>query len=177
MKLNVIVAHDVNNVIGQSSSNQMPWHLPPDLKNFKKITMGKPIIMGHNTYKSLGRVLPGRQNIVILSLRHEIDFPRDEYENVENEPIIGFSSLTKALIYCESWLKVEETFIIGGGKIYADAIKNFKIDFIYRTLIEHAFEGDILFPKLDESNWEIISDESNKFENLNYRFQILKNLR
>src|SRR6185437_4993177 len=127
MKLSIIVAASKNLVIGKN--NSLPWHLPADLKYFKKVTMGHCIIMGRKTYESLSKPLPGRPNIVIT---------RDSnYGN--NNGIIICTSLQEA--YDQAKLKGEsEAFIIGGAQIINEAIKT--VDKIYLTEIDAIIEGD-----------------------------------
>lgn len=176
MKLNVIVAHDKNRVIGNSSTNQIPWHLPPDLQHFRKLTTGFPIIMGKNTYLSLPkRPLPGRKNIVIYSIgnSNELnDIPYNDFENYD-APVIGFSDLTRAIIYCENWLKVEQAFIIGGARMYTDAIKNHHVRTVYRTLVDGEFDGDVKFPILKEGQWNLNPGDPLEYEGMTYYFDEL----
>lgn len=172
MKLNLIVAHDKNNIIGNSKTNNMPWYLPPDLQNFKKITMGFPMIMGKNTFLSFKKPLPGRKHIVICSNPAEINLPVNVFDgDIANEQVLGFTDLTRAIIYCESWLKVEQAFIIGGGKMYETALKQLKIDKIYRTLISGEYEGDVKFPEL--KRFKLISSVQHQFEDLEFSFDEL----
>ena len=174
MKLNVIVAHDNNRVIGNSSTNSIPWHLPPDLLHFRKITRGHPIIMGKNTYLSLPkRPLPGRTNIVICSTNaFDEDMPHNDFENLTAK-VLGFSDLTRAIIYCENWLKVEQAFIIGGARLYKDAIKNHHIHTVYRTLVDGEFPGDVKFPVLKGDQWNLHPGDPLEYEGLTYYFDEL----
>ena len=141
--INVIVAKASNNVIG--AKNELIWHLPNDLKHFKNLTSGHPIIMGRKTFESLGRPLPNRTNIVITRDKNW------QAENVEKE-----FSLEKAI---ESAKKInEDIYIIGGGNIYKQAMEF--ADVLYITEVHHEFEGDTYFPEIDEEIWEEVDREN-----------------
>ena len=122
----------------------MPWHLSEDLKRFKAITMGKPIIMGRRTYESIGRALPGRQNIVIT---RQTDFAADGCDVVccpaDALQITGDAA---------------EVMVIGGGYIYAQFLR--RTDRIYRTRIEAEIAGDTFFPDLVSAEWQITESEA-----------------
>lgn len=132
--ISLIVAHDEKQVIGYQ--NELPWYLPGDLKYFKEMTMGKPMIMGRKTYESIGRPLPGRRNIVIT---------RNENYAAEGIDVVG--SLEEALALVKG---VEEVMIIGGAQIFEQAMSI--ADRLYITLINHAFKGDTYFPTYDDWN-------------------------
>lgn len=135
--LSLIVAHTLNQVIGKN--NDMPWHLPEDLKHFKTITMGAPIIMGRKTFESIGKPLPGRRNIVITQDR-----------NWHHEGVDVVHSLDD-LVHGSSF---KEGFIIGGAKIYQQTLP--LVDKLYITLIHETIEGDTFFPKVDfENDFEV----------------------
>lgn len=150
MILSAIVATDLNSGIG--NNNQLLCHLPADLKFFKSTTMGAPIVMGRKTYESIGRVLPGRKNIIISR--------RSDYR-VEGAEI--YHSMESAIASC----KEEKVFVIGGAEIYNQAFPYLKE--IYRTLIRHRFEADAFFPKINPVEWTMEweecheADEKNKF--------------
>ena len=136
MNLSIIVAMSKNRVIGKD--NKMPWHLSNDLKNFKKITIGKTIVMGRLTYDSIGKALPERKNIVLS--RNLIDpdvFIFDNFEEVLN--------FTK---------NEDEVFIIGGQDIYSQTID--KVNKLYLTTIDANIDGDKYFPEIDISKWKNI---------------------
>src|SRR5690606_13656366 len=112
LPLALIAAHAQNRVIGLQ--NQMPWHLPADLKHFKAMTLGKPIIMGRKTWDSLGRPLPGRLNLVVSRQ------PGLQLEGAE-----VFPTLDEALVRAEQWAReqgVDELMLIGGAQLYAQAL-------------------------------------------------------
>ena len=141
-RLSLIVACAENNIIGKD--NQMPWHLPADLAYFKKITLGKPIIMGRKTFESIGRPLPGRQNIVIS---------RNPDFSAEGVDVVG--SVDQALALVQG---VEEIMVIGGGAIYAHCLP--AASRLYVTHIKADIDGDTRFPDFDrEQTWLKTSSE------------------
>ncbi|WP_322970990.1 dihydrofolate reductase [Faecalibacter sp. LW9] len=135
--IKLIVAKASNNVIGDK--NNLIWHLPNDLKHFKNLTTGHPIIMGRKTYESLGRPLPNRTNIIIT---------RDQ--NFIDDQIIITHSLEQALAKANEIQ--EDVFVIGGGEIYKHAMEY--VDIIYLTEVHHEFNGDTYFPEIDEESFE-----------------------
>ena len=137
MIISMIVAVAENNVIGKD--NGMLWHIPADLKYFKAVTMGHHIIMGRKTHEAMGRVLPGRTNVII-----------SRQENYEVEDAIVVHSLEEALKVAEQNGETE-AMILGGGTIYEQAIS--MANRIYLTRIYASFEGDTFFPELDENVW------------------------
>lgn len=141
--LSIIVAVAKNNVIGKD--NKLVWHLPEDLKRFKKLTTGHAIIMGRKTFESLGRVLPNRKHIVLTNNSNI----KIEYENVE---VIDDIKLLERYINSE-----EENFIIGGATIYKLLMPY--VQKIYLTLIHKEFEGDVYFPEIKKEEWKIIDRE------------------
>lgn len=151
--IHLVVAKSDNNVIGHD--NQLIWHLPNDLKHFKEITTGHPIIMGRKTFESIGRPLPNRTNIIIT---------RNRNYSIENAKVVH--SLNEAL---ELAKEIDENiFILGGGKIYEQAIDF--ADILEVTEVHENFEGDTYFPEIDLNVWKEISrikhhkDEKNKFD-------------
>jgi|TARA_B110000438_G_scaffold205249_1_gene196920 dihydrofolate reductase len=141
MNLSIIVAKSMNNVIGVDGD--LPWHLPEDLKNFKAVTMGKPLIMGRATFESIGRPLPGRRNIIIT---RQVDYQVDGAE--------VFMSPESAL---EAIKGSEEVMIIGGGQIYTALFD--QVNRIYMTYVEINVDGDTFFPEIDYALWKITSKE------------------
>lgn len=143
--INIVVAKASNNVIG--AKNDLIWHLPNDLKHFKNLTSGHPIIMGRKTYESLGRPLPNRTNIVVT---------RDS--NWTADGIVKVNSLEKAI---NTALKIDdEIYIIGGGNIYKQAMEF--TDILYITEVHHEFDGDTYFPEIDTDDWEEVEKENFK---------------
>jgi dihydrofolate reductase len=150
--LSLIAAHAKNRVIGKD--NAMPWHLPADLAYFKKVTLGKPIIMGRKTYESIGRPLPGRMNIIIS---------RDPSYQVQGCETV--TSVEQALLLIQA---VDEVMVIGGGSIYEHCLPF--ADKLYITHIDAEIEGDTYFPFYDtDHDWQKIAselypaDDKNKF--------------
>ena len=135
----LIVACARNRVIGLGGA--MPWHVPGDLKTFRRLTMGRPIIMGRKTFQSIGRALDGRTNIVVT---RDPDFEADGIELA--------ASLPEALVIARNAPSVDNcTMVIGGGEVYRSALSI--ADTIYMTQIEADPEGDTWFPPLDQSIW------------------------
>ena len=159
MKVSIIVATSLNHAIGKD--NQLLWHLPADLKFFKTTTMGCPVVMGRKTFQSIGRTLPGRQNVVIT---------RDKNFNSDKQfdlTVVG--SIDEALVKLNA---EKEIFIIGGGEIYKQSIDS--VDIIYNTLVNTVIDGDVYFPEIDHSKFDLVweekhlADDKNK---LDYTFQ------
>jgi len=149
MRISLIAALAKNDVIGQG--NHLPWSLPEDLKRFKAITIGKPVIMGRKTFESIGRPLPKRFNIVV-SRRSELVIPGTEV----------LPSLESALREAKAWCRsqpepCEEIFVIGGATLYKEALP--LIDRMYLTFIDLDFEGDAYFPNWDRSQFREMSRE------------------
>ncbi|OFZ52902.1 MAG: hypothetical protein A2428_05085 [Bdellovibrionales bacterium RIFOXYC1_FULL_54_43] len=143
MKVSLIAAVAKNQVIGKEGT--LPWHLPDDLKRFKRITMGHPIIMGRKTFESLGRALPGRLNIII-SRTPEFHAP---------EGTVVARSLDEAL---KAAADAEEVFVIGGAQIYDLALS--RADRLYLTMIDQEIAGDAFFPEWSFSEFrEIFREE------------------
>ena len=141
--ISLIVAASTNNVIGVAG--ELPWRLSDDLKRFKALTLGKPIVMGRKTFDSIGRPLPGRQNIIITT--------RPEFV-AEGCDVV--SSPDAALAIAGD---AEEVMIIGGGEIYSQSLP--LAERLYVTHIMAEPEGDVLFPKIDENEWRVISITGN----------------
>jgi len=140
--VSIIVAASENNVIGLN--NQLPWHLPADMKYFKETTTGKPIIMGRKTFESLGKPLPNRPNIVIT---RQPDYPRNG--------IIVTTSLQEALMIANTF-DAPEMFITGGEEIFRQAIPLF-VQRMYITRIHTSVKGDAFFPEFDPKEWNLVS--------------------
>jgi dihydrofolate reductase len=166
MVISLIVAASDNNVIGKN--NQLLWRLPNDTRFFKNMTWGMPVLMGRKTYDSLkNEPLPGRFNIVITS--------QEDLGKGRNDLMVA-SSLDHALDLA-SQTECKETFVIGGGQIYAEAIPI--ADTIYMTRVHVTIEGDAYFPEIDETRWRLESnkdfpaDEKNMYS---YSFQTWKSI-
>ncbi|MDP6969389.1 MAG: dihydrofolate reductase [Gammaproteobacteria bacterium] len=147
MSLALIVAASENNVIGRH--NQLPWYLPGDLAYFKAITMAKPVIMGRKTYESIGKPLPGRDNIVIT---RNADYPTNGIKVV--------ASLQAAIEVAQSLLLVnggKEIMVIGGAQIYKQALS--MAERVYLTRVHRHVEGDAFFPELAPAQWQEVARE------------------
>jgi len=150
---------DRNRVIGNNDS--LPWHISADLKNFKKITMGKPIVMGRKTHESIGKPLPGRENIIIT---------RDKAYQAEGCTVLN--SIDEILEHCKD---VEEVMITGGSEIYKHTLD--QATRLYLTEVHTEVEGDTFFPEFERDGWNEISreayaaDEKNDFD---YSFVLLE---
>jgi len=148
-----------NRVIGRD--NQLPWHLPADLRHFKELTLGKPILMGRKTWESLPGVLPGRRHIVVTRRQ---DYVADGAETA--------ADLDAAIALAG---EVEEIMIVGGATLYAEALPI--ADRLYMTLVDADIEGDTRFPEFDMDTWRVIdespapADEKNRY---NLRFLTLE---
>lgn len=162
LRLSILVAMAKNRVIGRN--NQLPWHLPADLKHFKFLTMGQTIVMGRKTYESIGKPLPGRANIVIT-----------RQTGYEIPGAIVVNSIEDALLVCEETSTINsENFIIGGEKLYQQTIKICQR--MYITEIQSNFDGDVFFPEFDPSDWEETQRDKHFSENdthLEYHFVVL----
>lgn len=133
-----------NRVIGVN--NHLPWHIPEDLKRFKKITSGHPIIMGRKTFESIGRPLPNRTNLVIT-----------RNAGYRAEGIVPCSSFEDALQWAARSPGADEVFVIGGGEIFREVLP--RVDCIYLTIVNWPFEGDVFFPEFPEKDFEERSRE------------------
>lgn len=139
--ISLIVAVAENGVIG--GGNALLWHISEDLRHFKTLTTGHPVIMGRRTYESLGRPLPNRTNVVVT--RQELEIPGCEVVHSLEEAIALFPA-------------DEEVFVIGGAQIYAQALPLARR--FYLTRVFHAYEGDTHFPAWDERAWRLVASES-----------------
>lgn len=162
MKLAIIVATDEQGLIGKD--NDLPWRLSADLQHFKRVTMDKPIIMGRRTHESIGRPLPGRQNIVISS--------RDNYQAQGCDVV---NSLDEALALCRAQ---EEVMIMGGASLYQQTLA--LADKLYLTLVHTRLEGDTWFPDWSAEEWELVSREDHQADEKNdydYSFLLYQRIR
>lgn len=141
--ISLLVAMDRNRVIGYN--NELPWHLPNDLKFFKEKTTGHTIIMGRKTFESIGRVLPKRKHIVLT--KSDKSFPSEVEVIRDIETIFQMNYLNKG----------DEYFVIGGGNIFEQVLPN--ADRMYITKIDESFKGDTFFPRFSTEEWELVSKE------------------
>ncbi|WP_175639572.1 dihydrofolate reductase [Metabacillus schmidteae] len=140
--ISLLVAMDKHRLIGRD--NQLPWHLPQDLAYFKKVTMNHKIVMGRKTFESIGRPLPGRENIIVTRDKAYTQKGCTILHSIEE--IIELSSHSK-----------DELFVIGGAEIFKEILP--VSDRLYITEIDHEFEGDTYFPDRKHSEWKKVSDE------------------
>ena len=152
--ITIIAAIGKNNELGKD--NDLIWHLPADLKRFKKITSGHHILMGRNTFESIGKPLPNRTSVIIT-----------RKENYFIDGCLSANSIEKAI---ELANHDEAAFIIGGAQIYKQALKSNLVDKLDITIVHHNFEADVFFPKIDLNIWKEINredfkaDEKNKYD-------------
>lgn len=149
--LSLIVAMANDRVIG--INNTLPWRLPADLKNFKAVTLGKPVIMGRKTWESIGRPLLGRENIVITS-----------NEDYIAEGATVFTSIDDALAHTQ---ETEEVMLIGGANLYTQLLPI--VNKMYLTLIDLDIEGDAFFPQWEEKEWTIVEEKNHHQEALDHQ--------
>lgn len=161
-RFSILVAMAKNRVIGRN--NALPWHLSPDLKRFKQLTMGHHIVMGRKTYESIGRPLPGRTSVIVT---HQPDY--------QAPGAIVAGSLVAALKICSEGKEVDrESFVIGGAEVYQQALE--LCQRMYVTEIQQEFEGDALFPEFDPQQWREVSREKHQLDEdggLEYHFVVL----
>ena len=155
--ITIIAAIANNNALGKD--NDLIWHLPADLKRFKKVTSGHHILMGRNTFESIGKPLPNRTTVIIT-----------RNKNYTVEGCIVVDSIEKAIEVSKADAHI---FIIGGAQIYKQAIVSNIADQLDITQVHHSFDADVYFPEIDTKIWEEVSredfsaDEKNKY---NYSF-------
>ena len=154
--ISLLVAHDPNRVIGVN--NELPWHIPEELAYFKKVSMGKAMIMGRKTFESIGRPLPGRLNIIIT---------RNEEYTAEGTVVAH--DLREAIEKAKEFS--DEIMIIGGAEIFRLAIGI--ADRLYITLIQKHFEGDTFFPSYGVE-WDLVSSSEDQFskEGISYTYLV-----
>lgn len=141
MLISIVVAMTDEGVIG--SGNRMLWHLPNDMQRFRRLTLGKPVLMGRKTYESIGKPLPNRRNIILTNQEtlscvecevfHSLE---DVFEALKNEP---------------------ELMVIGGGEIYKKVLP--LADILYITYVHHYYEGDVYFPHIDLQEWQVLDEK------------------
>lgn len=135
MRLTIVAALADNGVIGRSGT--LPWHLPDDLRRFKSLTMGRPILMGRRTFESIGRPLPGRRNLVLT--RSTAALPAG---------VEGVASLAMALEQCAG---AAELCVIGGADVYRQTLP--QADRLELTRVHAIVEGDVMFPEFEPAQW------------------------
>jgi len=144
MRISLIAAITPTRVMGKN--NQLPWQMPADLQYFKKVTLGKPVIMGRKTYESIGKPLPGRKNIIIT-----------QNKNFSAPPECQIVHSVAEALALDSIKDCEEVCVIGGSKIFELTLP--LADYLYLTFIEADISGDVYFPEWDKTQWTEISRE------------------
>jgi dihydrofolate reductase len=151
--ITLIAAISTNNALGKD--NDLIWRLPADLKRFKKVTSGHPILMGRNTFESIGKPLPNRTSIIITR--------NNQYKK---EGCLIANSLEEAIAITEG----KNAFIIGGAQVYKQALENNLIDQLDITRVHQEFEADVFFPEIDSTVWkeiyreDFLADEKNAYD-------------
>ncbi len=162
VRISIIVAMAQNGCIGKN--NKMPWHISDDLKRFKSLTTGHPVIMGRKTFESIlayiNKPLPNRKNIII-----------SRYGFKTNHKVDIFSNIEKAISHSKGLYK-NEVFIIGGAQIYKQSLQY--ADKLYLTKIHKAIEGDSFFPKLNKNEWKELESIDHLDHNPPYSFITLE---
>ena len=164
MTISLVVAASTNHAIGKD--NQLLWHLPNDLKRFKNITWGMPILMGRRTFDSIGKPLPGRKNIVIT-----------RQKGLVQEGVVYVTG-SRDIDFIVNELEVNELYVIGGGELYRTYFNRASI--IHMTRVHTEIEGDTFFPELNPKEWErtnyidFAADEKHAFD---YSFEVWKRIR
>jgi dihydrofolate reductase len=153
--ISIIAALSENKVIGKDQA--LPWELPGDLKRFRRITKGHPVIMGRKSYEAIGKALPKRTNIVLTR--------NEDYELPDAKV---FHKLKDAIGFALELDK--EVFVIGGESIFRDALEQNLVDKMYLTHIHKDFEGDTFFPEFNNENWNIARKEENQENGIDYTF-------
>ena len=148
-RIAIIAAMAENRVIGRE--NRLPWRLSADLRRFKSLTMGKPVIMGRKTYESIGKPLPGRSNIVVT---------RDPDYRAPGCQVVH--SLDQAL---EAAAGHDEVMVIGGAELYRQTLE--RAERIYLTLVKAELDGDALFPRIETRHWHELGCESHRADEKN----------
>jgi dihydrofolate reductase len=175
IKLCAIVAIAKNHVIGRD--NAMIWHIPADLKHFKKTTLGRPIIMGRKSYESLGKPLPGRPNIVISrsyktlpdapasTIHRSMEAVAHKIEPHNEDGPFLCATIDEGIAAARDMARakgLDEIFITGGGEIYKQTLP--LCERLYLTVIERDYDGDTFFPEFDWDEWNIASQERHEGE-------------
>ncbi len=149
--ITIIAAIANNNALGKD--NDLIWHLPADLKRFKKVTSGHHILMGRNTFESIGKPLPNRTSVIIT---RNNDYFRDG--------CLVANSIEEAIDLAK---EDSDIFIIGGAQIYKQAIEKGLVDKLDITIVHHDFEADVFFPEINMNIWKQVSREDFKVNDKN----------
>jgi len=159
MVITLVVAAAKNNAIGKD--NHLLWRLPNDMKYFKNVTWGMPVLMGRKTFESLGKPLPGRKNMVLT-----------KQPGYKANGIVAVTNIDDA-IFLTKEMDVKELMVIGGGEIYRSVFE--KANRIHLTRVDAAFEADTFFPAIDPAIWKLVSKKDHEADvkhSYNYSFQV-----
>lgn len=157
--ITIIAAIGNNNELGKD--NDLIWHLPADLKRFKKVTTGHTIVMGRNTFESIGKPLPNRRSVIIT-----------RNKDYQQEGCVVVHSLEEAIELIKG---EEKAFIIGGAQIYKEAMQKQLIDQLDVTKVHEDFEADVYFPEIKDSEWTLFSNETHTPDEKNkYTYSFLQ---
>ena len=157
--ITIIAAIGNNNELGKD--NDLIWHLPADLKRFKKVTTGHTIVMGRNTFESIGKPLPNRRSVIIT-----------RNKDYQQEGCVVVHSLEEAI---ELMKDEEMAFIIGGAQIYQEAMQKQLVDQLDITKVHEDFEADVYFPEIKDSEWTLFSNETHTPDEKNkYTYSFLQ---
>tara|TARA_X000000950_G_C13695022_1_gene569723 strand:- start:285 stop:773 length:489 start_codon:yes stop_codon:yes gene_type:complete len=157
--ITIIAAIAKNNALGKD--NDLIWHLPADLKRFKNVTSGHPILMGRNTFESIGKPLPNRTTVIITRNKDYV-----------KEGCLIANSVEEAIELVQD---KPEIFIIGGAQVYNYAMKNNLVDALDITQVHHKFEADAFFPEIDADVWQLVKQEDFKADDKNiYDYSFLR---
>lgn len=158
--ISLIAAIGKNRELGKD--NKLLWHLPEDLKRFKELTNGHPIIMGRKTFESIGRVLPSRTNIVITR-----DPQSAERKVQNNDNLVFVKSLEEAVDVARQSDGGGEIFVIGGGQIFEQAMD--MADRLYLTIVDREYEADTYFPECDQFS-SVANEKKSSYDGVRYTF-------
>ena len=160
--ISIIAAMDEKRGIGKN--NKLLFRIPEDMRRFRELTTGHPVIMGRKTYESIGRPLPNRTSIIIT---HNASFARSHLTNMH---IAG--SLEEAIEIAKKSEGADEIFVIGGGQIYQQAIN--QVDKLYLTIVEGAYDADTFFPEYESKGFKIVKEEKGEENGYMFRFVYLE---
>jgi dihydrofolate reductase len=146
-RITLVVAAAENGVIGRDGT--LPWHLPADLRHFKSVTMGKPVVMGRKTWESIGRPLPGRTNIVVSG--------QPDYRAEGATVVHSFEEAVAEAADAAGTAEAEEMMVIGGAALYAAALP--RADRILLTRVHAILDGDVHLPAMADEEWQVVAAE------------------
>ena len=167
MKISIVAAMDDKNGIGKG--NDLLFRISEDFERMKKLTLGHPIVMGRKTFESIGRVLPGRTNIIVTK-NQDFQPPTPAKTSAGRQNCVVAHSLEKGIELAKKSPGAEEIFIFGGGQIFKEALEKNLVDTLYLTLVEGDFDADTFFPDYSEFTHKILEEER---ESGKYKYKFL----